>query len=181
MNMTQYGMPGNKLVLIIDTIVGRSREWNIIGKILCKKQTHTVMIVHLADCFDTLWKCFLMLDEAKRISNYNGTYIVLGKRTGAQIGVKYYLQNSTMVDRLGLYAPNVTHVGDIWSLYQFRFRVCLFWSLDDKVVSYQENAGRWESTIQVPVVTTSTGGNVVSQNLIPSIIRFIEFKDIIFF
>ena len=173
--LTLYGDPKLKPVVILTT--GKDVEWNRLTISLCNTGDFSIALVKILEKWSTeIWWLHKTIDEIRHYYGWD-KIILYGKASGAYMALKYMQKSPDTVLKMGLFAPNVTFKGDIWSLNSRRMDIALFWCLEDSVIDFVSHASLWESTIEPPLISVS--GCAVSHQhhripdlLIPPMTRF---------
>jgi hypothetical protein len=171
MNYTLYGSLDKPPVLIINTLLRGAREWDEFARMLCESNQFSVAIVHTA--VTSSWKALEIISAARAEMSSPEHEIVFAKRTGALYAVKYAIRvGLNNISRMGLVSPNITELGDIWTLNGMSGRLCLFWNVEDRAVDYFVAAPVWETTIMPPTITVRDTERALSHQLLRSMLKF---------
>lgn len=174
MNHTLYGEPNRRPVIIINTLTRGAAEWQGFIKMLCDANLFSPVLVNVPVVPNKLyWKILLMIHEARSSVQSKAPAIIFAKRTGAIYATKYAIKfGFDSISKIGLVSPNITDLGDIWTLNKMKGHLCLFWNTEDPQMNYFEAATVWESTILPPMITVRDTKRALSPLLFRSMFRF---------
>lgn len=180
MNYTLYGDMSKRPVLIINTLSRGAREWDEFAGKLCESNKFSIVLVH-TPVIEKMkyWKILLMLKKARAAMSSPDPVILFAKRTGAIYAIKYAIHVGFQnVSKMGLVSPNVTDMGDLWTLKHLKGRLVLFWNVEDRAVDYFVSAAMWETTIMPPMITVRDSQKPLSQQLLQSMLKFSDSEPI---
>jgi hypothetical protein len=180
MNYTLYGDKGDmskRPVVIINTLSRGAREWDEFARLLCESKNFSIAVVHSPVIEKKVyWRIILTIKEARSELSSPDPVVVFAKRTGAVYAIKYALKiGCDNISRMGLVSPNITELGDVWTLNSFKGRLSLFWNIADRSVDYFISAIMWESSIMPPMITVRDTKRALSHQLFHSMHRFAEY------
>jgi hypothetical protein len=159
-------------------------EWDRLAYALCVSGRHQIAAVEVKSHWKMqLWNVFHAIDVVQSYFGWSNA-IIFAKADVAYMSLKYMQRNSSAVKKLGLFAPNITAKGDMWSQSKRRMDIGLFWCLNDEIIPFVPYASLWESSIEPPLLTTyacdpSTKFHRLPDQLIAGMVRFAGLEPLI--
>ena len=129
-------------------------EWDRLADALCLSGRHQIAIGAVkSQWMVQLWNAFNAIDAVLDHFQWDKA-VIFAKANAAFMSLKYMQRNSSAVKKLGLFAPNITSKGDMWSQSRRRMDISVYWCLKDEIVPFVPHASLWESSIEPPLLTT---------------------------